>query len=46
MFVIALLYIVVNLLLTALATWLQRRYVGERKQLEVSAVGSGDQTTI
>ena len=30
-------YICVNLLLTALATWVQRRYVGERKPLLVTA---------
>jgi glutamate transport system permease protein len=46
MFVAASLYIIVNLLLTALATWLQRRYVGERRQLEVSAVATADQTTV
>jgi glutamate transport system permease protein len=37
--VIAALYIVVNLVLTALATWVQKRFVGERKQLQVSMVG-------
>jgi glutamate transport system permease protein len=37
--VLASLYIAVNLLLTWLATWLQRRLVGEKKQLEVSMVG-------
>jgi glutamate transport system permease protein len=36
--VISALYVVTNLLLTALATWVQRRYVGERKPLEVSMV--------
>ncbi len=36
--VISAIYIIVNLLLTALATWIQRRYVGERK-LEVPMVG-------
>ncbi|MDO9457296.1 amino acid ABC transporter permease [Nocardioides sp.] len=45
-FVVAAIYIVINLLLTALATWVQRRYVGERKQLEVLATGTADQTTI
>ncbi len=42
--VLASLYIVVNLLLTWLATLLQKRLVGEKKQLEVSmvaAVGGG-----
>ncbi|MFS3126994.1 amino acid ABC transporter permease [Nocardioides sp. Bht2] len=41
MLVVATLYISVNLLLTALATWLQRRYVGE-KRLEVPMVGDAD----
>ena len=30
-----------DLLLTALATWVQRRYVGERKPLEVLLVAAG-----
>ena len=38
MFVIASLYILVNLLLTWLATWAQKRFVGEKKPLEVSLV--------
>ena len=38
MIVIASLYIVVNLLLTALATWAQKRFVGEKKPLEVLQV--------
>ncbi|UAL30798.1 amino acid ABC transporter permease [Nocardioides rotundus] len=33
-------YIAVNLLLTGLATWVQRRYVGERRILEVSNVAA------
>ncbi|MBM0127104.1 amino acid ABC transporter permease [Pimelobacter simplex] len=33
--VLALLYISVNLVLTFIATWIQKRFVGERKQLEV-----------
>lgn len=37
--VLAAIYIVVNLLLTALATWIQKRYVGEKK-LDVGAVGN------
>lgn len=45
MFVIATIYIVVNLLLTLVATWLQKRYVGEKKPLEVSMVGLTDQDT-
>ncbi|GEP33926.1 amino acid ABC transporter permease [Nocardioides szechwanensis] len=43
-FVLAVIYIVVNLLLTGVATWVQKRFVGERKPLEVSmvtAVGTG-----
>jgi glutamate transport system permease protein len=44
--VIALIYIAVNLLLTLLATWIQKRFVGERKPLEVSAVGTADQRTV
>lgn len=46
MVVVAGLYILVNLLLTGLATLLQRRYVGERKQLEVLATGTTDQRTV
>jgi glutamate transport system permease protein len=38
-FVIAILYVAVNLLLTALATWVQRRFVGE-KRLQVPMVGA------
>ncbi|SEB62585.1 amino acid ABC transporter membrane protein 2, PAAT family [Nocardioides exalbidus] len=37
--VIAAIYIVVNLLLTWLATWVQKKLVGERKILEVGMVG-------
>ena len=37
--VVAGLYIAVNLLLTWLATWVQRRFVGERKILQVGMVG-------
>lgn len=37
--VLAALYITCNLLLTALATWLQRRYVGERSPVDTSRVG-------
>lgn len=38
--VISAIYIVVNLILTALATWVQRRIVGEKKQLELAVVGT------
>jgi glutamate transport system permease protein len=44
MIVIAGIYIIINLLLTALATWLQHKLVGEKKPLDVSmvaAVGTG-----
>ena len=44
--VLALIYISVNLLLTLLATFIQKRFVGERKQLEVLAVGTADQRTV
>ena len=40
--VIATIYIVVNLLLTALATWVQKKFVGEKKVLEVSMVADTD----
>jgi glutamate transport system permease protein len=40
--VIAALYIVTNLVLTALATWAQRRFVGEKEMLQVSMVGEHD----
>ncbi|CAI9416445.1 amino acid ABC transporter permease [Nocardioides sp. T2.26MG-1] len=40
--VLAALYITCNLLLTALATWLQRRYVGERNPVDTSRVGNMD----
>ncbi|WP_193611280.1 ABC transporter permease subunit [Nocardioides lijunqiniae] len=38
-FVMALLYIVVNYLLTLVATWVQHKLVGQRKPLEVGMVG-------
>ena len=37
--VITAIYVVVNLLLTLLATWAQRKFVGERKALDVPMVG-------
>jgi len=40
--VLAAMFIVVNLLLSALATWVQRRLVGERKMLTVTGVGAAD----
>ena len=40
--VLATIYIVVNLLLTWLATWVQKRFVGEKKPLEVSMVSDLD----
>jgi glutamate transport system permease protein len=42
MIVIAGLYIVVNLILTALATYAQKKLVGEKKPLEVPIVGQRD----
>ena len=45
MFVVAGLYVVVNLLLLWLAHWAQKRYVGEKKPLEVSMVGISDLDT-
>lgn len=44
-FVVALLYIVVNLLLSMLATWAQRRFAGE-SQLDIGPIGAaGDRAT-
>ncbi len=40
MFVIAVLYISVNLVLTLIAHWLQKRYVGEKDPLALSTVGN------
>jgi glutamate transport system permease protein len=40
--VVAAIYIVINLLLTALATWVQKKFVGEKKVLEVSMVADTD----
>jgi glutamate transport system permease protein len=42
MFVIAGLYILVNIILTLIATWVQKRYVGEKNVLEVPMVGATD----
>jgi glutamate transport system permease protein len=42
--VIAGLYIVTNLVLTAIATWAQRRFVGEKEILQVGAVGEHDRS--
>jgi glutamate transport system permease protein len=38
--VVSALYIVTNLALTAVATWVQKRFVGEKKPLEVTVVGA------
>lgn len=43
-FVIALIYIVMNLILTGIATWVQKKFVGEKKVLEVAMVGEADPT--
>jgi len=40
--VLAALYVAINLVLTAIATWVQKRFVGEKKPLEVSMVGNLD----
>ena len=40
--VLAAIYIVVNLLLTLVATWVQKKFVGEKKPLEVSMVAHMD----
>ena len=37
--VITALYVIVNLLLTWLATWVQKKFVGEKKMLQVAMVG-------
>jgi glutamate transport system permease protein len=42
MFVVAGLYIVINLLLGWLATWVQKRFVGEKSPLELTRVGNLD----
>lgn len=41
-FVIAAIYIVINLILTWLATVAQKKYVGERKPLEIPMVGAAE----
>jgi glutamate transport system permease protein len=40
--VLAAIYVAANLVLTWIATWVQRRLVGERKPLEVPLVGQAD----
>ncbi|WP_110183072.1 amino acid ABC transporter permease [Nocardioides solisilvae] len=45
MFVTAMLYIVINLILTWLATLVQKRFVGEKKVLQVSMVGGAPDDT-
>lgn len=42
--VLAAIYIVLNLILTALATWVQKRFVGEKKVLDVPMVGDASLT--
>ena len=46
MFVLALLYILVNLILTALATWVQRKLVGEKKVLKVGNLAAPANQTV
>ncbi len=43
--VVAALYILTNLVLSALATWVQHRFVGERKPLEVLNLGEESRST-
>ncbi len=43
--VLAMIYIAVNLLLTGVATWVQKKFVGEKKPLEVSMIGITDADT-
>jgi glutamate transport system permease protein len=38
--VLAAIYIVVNLVLTAVATWVQKRFVGEKSPIELTGVGN------
>jgi glutamate transport system permease protein len=38
-FVLALIYIAMNMVLTALAVWVQKKFVGEKRILEVARVG-------
>jgi glutamate transport system permease protein len=38
--VLATIYILVNLVLTAIATWIQKRYVGEKDPLATTAIGT------
>jgi glutamate transport system permease protein len=40
MIVIAAIYIAVNLLLTALATWVQKKFVGEKNPIELTRIGN------
>ena len=40
--VLAAIYISVNLVLTAIATWVQKKFVGEKKPLEVSMAADLD----
>lgn len=40
--VVTALYVIVNLLLTAVATWVQKKFVGEKNPLELTRVGNLD----
>jgi glutamate transport system permease protein len=40
MIVTASLYIAVNIVLTVIATWVQKKYVGEKEVLEVPMIGA------
>jgi len=45
-FVLAALYIAANIVLTLIANWVQKRFVGEKKILQVSQVSVVDQRTV
>ncbi|WP_244931545.1 amino acid ABC transporter permease [Nocardioides sp. W7] len=45
-FVLGAMYVGVNLVLTGAATWAQRKFVGEKKPLEVAMVGETDPRSI
>lgn len=42
--VVAAIYIVINIVLTVIAIWVQKKFVGEKKVLQVAMVGEGDPT--
>ena len=40
--VVALLYIIVNLILTGIATWVQKKFVGEKNPIDLTRAGNMD----